>query len=72
LHVPSTQRCLAYVRRKKVLFSGGVAGAIFAWDMDKLFEKDYVPQPGDPGFSSSNDGGSTASYMDGGKGGKRG
>ena len=24
LHVPSTQKCLAYVRKKKVLFSGGV------------------------------------------------
>ena len=44
LHVPSTQKCLAYVRRKKVLFSGGVQGAIFAWDIDKLFEKDYVLQ----------------------------
>ena len=67
LHVPSTQKCLAYVRRKKVLFSGGVQGAIFAWDIDKLFEKDYVLQSGDPGFSGGNDGGTTASYMEGGK-----
>ena len=72
LHVPSTQKCLAYVRRKKILFSGGVQGAIFAWDIDKLFEKDYVLQPGDKGYSDSNDGGGIASYMDGGKSGKRG
>ena len=74
LHVPSTQKCLAYVKShktKKILFSGGVQGAIFAWDINKLFEKDYVLQPGDPDFSGLNDGANNASYMEGGKG-KRG
>ena len=74
LHVPSTQKCLAYVKShktKKILFSGGVQGAIFAWDINKLFEKDYVLQPGDPDFSGLNDGANNAAYMEGGKG-KRG
>lgn len=44
LHVPSTQKCLAYVKShktKKILFSGGVQGAIFAWDINALFAQDY-------------------------------
>lgn len=39
LHVPSTQKCLAYVRRsrKSNLFSAGVDGSIFAWNLEKVF-----------------------------------
>lgn len=37
LHVPSTQKCLTYIAKKQVLFSAGVDGAIFAWNMNKLF-----------------------------------
>lgn len=40
LHVPSTQKCLVYIKRKKTLFSAGVDGAIFAWNLDKLFSND--------------------------------
>lgn len=40
LHVPSTQKCLAYIKRKKTLFSAGVDGAIFAWNLEKLFSND--------------------------------
>lgn len=35
-HVPSTQKCLTYIERKKVLFSAGVDGAIFAWNMNMI------------------------------------
>ena len=56
-----------------MLFSGGIQGAIFAWDIEKLFEKDYVLQPGDPtGYAGSSEGGNQPHYMEGGKGGKRG
>lgn len=37
LNVPSTQKCLAYIKRKSCLFSAGIDGAIFAWDLTKLF-----------------------------------
>ena len=40
--VPSTQKCLCYVKRKHVLFSAGADGAIFAWNMDKIFSNDFV------------------------------
>ena len=39
--VPSTQKCLCYVKRKHVLFSAGADGAIFAWNMDKIFSNDF-------------------------------
>ena len=42
LHVPSTQKCLTYVEEKGVLFSAGVDGAIFAWNMNKLFSNDFT------------------------------
>lgn len=42
IHVPSTQKCLCYVKRKKLLFSAGADGAIFAWNMDKVFSNDFV------------------------------
>lgn len=29
--MPSTQKCLCYVKRKKLLFSAGTDGAVFAW-----------------------------------------
>ena len=39
LHVPSTQKCLSYVKRRKkeLLFSGGTQGAVFAWNIDLFF-----------------------------------
>lgn len=36
-NVASTQRCLCYVHRKKLLFSAGTDGAVFAWVIDKIF-----------------------------------
>lgn len=42
IHVPSTQNCLSYVKRKKLLFSAGADGAIFAWNMEKIFSNDFV------------------------------
>jgi len=44
LHVPSTQKCLTYVEDKGVLFSAGVDGAIFAWNMNKLFSNEFTEQ----------------------------
>jgi WD40 repeat protein len=41
LNVPSTQKCLAYIKRKGCLFTAGIDGAIFAWDLAKLFSKDH-------------------------------
>lgn len=38
--MPSTQKCLCYVKRKKLLFSAGTDGAVFAWQIDKIFKKD--------------------------------
>jgi WD40 repeat protein len=40
--VPSTQKCLCYVKRRHVLFSAGADGAIFAWNMEKIFSNDFV------------------------------
>ena len=49
LHVPSTQKCLTYVQRLNTLFSAGVDGAIFAWNMDNLFSNEFqeklLPKP---------------------------
>jgi len=42
LHVPSTQKCLCYVKRKRTLFSAGTDGAIFAWNMDKIFCNEFL------------------------------
>ena len=36
-NLPSTQKCLCYVQRKRVLFSAGTDGAVFAWVVDKIF-----------------------------------
>ena len=36
-NLPSTQKCLCYVNRKRVLFSAGTDGAVFAWLIDKIF-----------------------------------
>jgi WD40 repeat protein len=51
MHVPSTQKCLTYVERpnglgqkQAVLFSAGVDGAIFAWNLDRLFSNDFAEQ----------------------------
>lgn len=41
LSLPSTQRCLCYVKRKRVLFSAGTDGAVWAWLVDKIFVNDY-------------------------------
>jgi len=40
-NLPSTQKCLCYVKRKRVLFSAGTDGAVFAWMVDKIFLNDY-------------------------------
>lgn len=40
LNVPSTQKCLAYIQRKSCLFSAGIDGAIFAWNLTKLFSNE--------------------------------
>lgn len=40
LPVPSTQKCLTYIERTSTLFSAGVDGAIFAWNLGKLFSND--------------------------------
>ena len=42
LHVPSTQKCLCYIQRKHTLFSAGTDGAIFAWNMNKIFSSDFA------------------------------
>lgn len=42
LHVPSTQKCLTYVQTINTLFSAGVDGAIFAWNLDKLFSNEFA------------------------------
>ena len=39
-NLPSTQKCLCYVNRKRVLFSAGTDGAVFAWIVDKIFQND--------------------------------
>jgi len=50
--VPSLQRCLSYVKRKKkeLLFSGGTQGAVFAWNIELFFSFDYKLQHGDPEY----------------------
>jgi hypothetical protein len=42
LHVPSTQKCLTYVLRINTLFSAGVDGAIFAWNLENLFSNEFA------------------------------
>ena len=44
LGVPSTQKCLTYVKRIDTLFSAGVDGAIFGWNMTKLFSNEFAEQ----------------------------
>ena len=56
LHVPSTQKCLSYVKikdgrkKKELLFSGGTQGAVFAWNIELFFSFDYKAQVGDPEY----------------------
>merc|ERR1711893_481099 len=58
LHVPSLQRCLSYVKRRKkeLLFSGGTQGAVFAWNIEQFFATDYKSQPCDPDYVPNQDG----------------
>lgn len=42
IYIPSTQKCLCYIKRKRVLFSAGPDGAIFAWNIDKIFSNEFV------------------------------
>ena len=42
LNVPSTQKCLCYVKRKKMLVSAGTDGAIFAWNLDDIFSNEFL------------------------------
>ena len=46
LHVPSTQKCLVYIERngRHTLFSAGVDGSIFAWNLDTLFDNEMKEQ----------------------------
>ena len=37
--LPSTQKCLCYVQRKRTLFSAGTDGMVLAWVIDKIFEQ---------------------------------
>ena len=57
LNVPSTQLCMSYVKRRKkeLLFTGGVQCIIFCWNVELIFSAEFDPQPGDPGFSASNE-----------------
>ena len=57
LHVPSLQKCLSYVKRRKkeLLFSGGTQGAVFAWNIELFFSFDYKSQPGDPDYVANQD-----------------
>lgn len=52
LHVPTLQRCLSYVKRRKkeLLFSGGTMGTVFAWNIELFFSFDYKLQIGDPDY----------------------
>jgi hypothetical protein len=43
-NLPSTQKCLCYVPRKRTLFSAGTDGAVFAWLIDKIFCNDYLEE----------------------------
>ncbi len=44
--MPSTQKCLVYIERngRHTLFSAGVDGSIFAWNLDLLFDNDMKEQ----------------------------
>jgi WD40 repeat protein len=42
IQIPSTQKCLCYVKRKRVLFSAGADGTVFGWNMDKIFSNDFT------------------------------
>jgi WD40 repeat protein len=42
IYIPSTQKCHCYIKRKRVLFSAGPDGAIFAWNIDKIFSNEFV------------------------------
>lgn len=53
--LPSTQKCLCYVQRKRLLFSVGTDGAVFAWLIDKIFQNDYFDE-------SKNEGGDKEDY----------
>jgi len=44
IYLPSTQKCLCYVKRKRALFSAGTDGAIFAWNIDKIFSNEFVEE----------------------------
>ena len=37
LEVPTTQRCMCYVKRKSVLFTAGTNGMIFGWNIAYIF-----------------------------------
>ena len=39
-----------------MLFSGGTQGAVFAWNIELFFSKDYKPQAGDPDYVPNQDG----------------
>lgn len=56
--MPSTQKCLSYVKRRKkeLLFSGGTQGAVFAWNIELFFSKEYKSQPDDPDYVPNQDG----------------
>ena len=47
--MPSTQKCLCYVKRKRTLFSAGTDGAVFAWLIDKIFQSDLFEDNIDKG-----------------------
>jgi hypothetical protein len=53
--LPSTQKCLCYVQRKRLLFSVGTDGAVFAWLIDKIFLNDFFDE-------SKNEGGDKEDY----------
>jgi hypothetical protein len=41
IRATTSKKCKnAYIERKKCLFSAGIDGAIFAWNLDKLFTND--------------------------------
>ena len=48
---------MSYVKRRKkeLLFTGGVQCIIFCWNVELIFSAEFDPQPGDPGFSASNE-----------------
>jgi WD40 repeat protein len=48
-NLPSTQKCLCYVKRKRILFSAGTDGAVYAWIIDKIFHNDYMEDLYDKG-----------------------